>query len=226
MKIAIVTPCYSGVVNLNFCLSLMETVNRVKKSECMFYSVAGSSILPMARNALVAKAMAWGADKIVMIDDDISWKSDDFQRLVLHPVSICAGVYQKRPFTLGERAEFAVSTFPEGFTPDWRGLCEVDGAATGFLRVDREVFEALKPTVCKLYDPKEQTGPVADEMFEYFAYGKMIKDDRTAFEGEDFNFCRKARAIGHRTFIDPAIKLGHYSGQLCFGASLPPMEIF
>lgn len=206
-------------------MSLMETINRVKQSECMFYSVAGSSVLPMARNSLVAKAMAWGADKIVMIDDDVSWKSEDFQKLVLHPVSIVAGVYQKKQFTQGTTPEFAVSMLPGGMTPDWRGLCEVDGAATGFLRVDREVFEALKPSVCKLYDPSEPSGPVADELFEYFAFGKMLKDDRTAFEGEDYNFCRKARGIGHRTYVDPSMKLGHYAGQFRFGASLPNMDI-
>lgn len=226
MRIAILTPCYSGVVNLQFTMSLMGTIQRVKKSECMFYSVAGSSILPMARNSLVAKAMAWNADKIVFIDDDISWDTEDFQKLILADCPIIAGVYQKRPFKAWETASFAISTMPDiGIQTDHRGLIEVDGAATGFMRVDRKVFDDMKPTVPKLYDPSDPTGPVADELYEYFAYGKMLKDNRTAFEGEDFNFCRKARALGHPTFVDPNFNLHHYVGQLAFGAKLPEQPL-
>lgn len=226
MKICVCTPVYSGLVNLQFMMSLMETIQRVKKSECMFYSIVGSSILPMARNSLVAKAMSWGADKIVFIDDDISWKSDDFQRLILHPVPIAAGVYQKRPHDPMAPPEMAVSSFPEGMHADHRGLIEVDGAATGFMRVDREVFEALKPCVVKLYDHRNNEDKAeAAELYEYFAYGKMLKDNRTAFEGEDFNFCRKARSSGFRTFVDPSIKLGHHVGQFRFGAHLTSNDI-
>jgi hypothetical protein len=101
---------------------------------------------------------------------------------------------------------------------------EVEGAATGFLRIDREVFEAMKPSVCKLYDPRTEPAEM-EELYEYFAFGKMLKNNRTAFEGEDYNFCRKARALGYKTFIDPTMKLGHHVGQYKFGASLPPLSL-
>lgn len=225
MKIAILTPSYSAQVNVHFAISLAATLSRVRQSECVFLTVVGSSILPMARNSLVAKAMAWGADKLVFIDDDVSWDTEDFQKLVLSEPKIMAGVYQKRPHAPHDAPDFAVSSFPDGMKPDFRGLVEVDGAATGFMRIDREVFEAMKPSACRLYDPKTHDGSEANELYEYFAYGKMIKDQRTAFEGEDYAFCRRARALGFKTFIDPAMKLGHHVGQYKFGASLPPLSL-
>ena len=220
MKICVVTPCYQGTVNVQFLMSLMNTITRIKKSECMFFTVIGSSILPMARNLLVAKAMALGADKIVMIDDDVSWQSDDFQRLVIAPEKIVAGVYQKRPHNWQDQPEMAVSLFPTGLEVDDRGLAEVDGAATGFMRVDREVFEAMKASCVKLGD-KSLEPDQERELFEYFQFARQQKDDGKVYlEGEDYNFCRRARALGFRTYVDPAIKLGHHVGQFRFGASL------
>ena len=49
----------------------------------------------------------------------------------------------------------------------------------------------------------------------------MQKDDGKVYlEGEDYNFCRKARSLGFKTWIDPSIKLGHHVGQFRFGANL------
>lgn len=225
MKIAILTPCYSGQCNVQFMMSLMNTITRVRKSECSFFTVIGSSILPMARNMLIAKGLAMGADKLVLIDDDVSWHSDDFQKLVLAPEKIVAGVYQKRPHNHTDAPEMAVSLFPGGLQADERGLCEVDGAATGFMRVDREVFEAMKAHVVKLGDDK--CDPEQEKhLHEFFQFARHQKDDgKTYLEGEDYNFCRKARTLGFKTWIDPSIKLGHHVGQFKFGASIGELPI-
>lgn len=224
MKIAIVTPCYSGVVNLHFAISLVATIKAMKRAECQFFSNVGSSILHMARNQLVAQAMAAGADKIVMIDDDVSWSTAGFEALVLAPERIVGGVYQKKPHNPYAKPEMAMSANAGGLTPNWQGLCEVDGAATGFLRVDREVFEAMKPHVQKIHDdgmPKNE----CDELFEYFAFDKLIKDGNTYVHGEDFRFCKLARTAGFRTYIDPKIKLGHHLGGFKFDAALQTIDL-
>ncbi len=220
MKIVVLTPCYQGVVNVQYMMSLMRTITRIKKSECMFFTVIGSSILPMARNLLIAKGLALGADKFVLIDDDVSWNDDDFQKLVLLPEPIVAGAYQKRPHHPHDAPEMAISLFPSGLEADSRGLCEVDGAATGFMRVDREVFEAMKPHCVKLGD-KSLEPDQEKHLYEFFQFARMQKDDgKTYLEGEDYNFCRKARTLGFKTWVDPSIKLGHHVGQFRFGASL------
>lgn len=220
MKIAVLTPCYSGMVNIQFMMSLMNTITRVKKSECSFFTVVGCSILPQARNMLLAKGLAMGADKLVLIDDDISWHSDDFQKLVLGPEPIFAGTYQKRPHNHFDRPEMAISLFPSGLEADNRGLCEVDGAGTGFMKIDREVVEAMKSHCVKLGD-KTADPEQEKHLYEYFQFARMQKDDGKVYlEGEDYNFCRKARSLGFKTWVDPSIKLGHHVGQFKFGANL------
>jgi hypothetical protein len=224
MRIAIVTPCYSGLVNLHFALSLITTIKGLKRADCQFFSNIGSSILHMARNQLVAQAMASGAEKIVMIDDDVSWTQNGFERLVMAPERIVAGVYQKKPGHPSAKPEMALSATADGLVPNMHGLCEVDGAATGFLRVDREVFEAMKPHCQKIHDDNMSKAE-CDELFEYFAFDKMIKDGKTYVHGEDFRFCHKARDAGFRTYIDPNIKLGHHLGGMKFDASLNTIDL-
>lgn len=224
MKVAIVTPCMSGNVNLHFAISLITTIKAMKKVECQFFSNIGSSILHMARNQLVAQAMAAKADKIVMIDDDVSWTNEGFERLILAPERIVGGVYQKKPHNPYAKPDMAMSANAGGLVPNWQGLCEVDGAATGFLRVDREVFEAMKPNALKIHDDNMPAHEVA-ELYKYFAFGSLIKDGHTYEHGEDYYFCHRARDAGFKTYIDPKIKLGHHLGGFKFDASLETINL-
>lgn len=224
MKVAVITPCYSGMVNLDFFMSFMTTMQRIRKAEFSFIACKGCSDLPGARNGLIARALAQGADKIVMIDDDISWNSDDFPKLVLGPAPIMAGAYQKRPHHPFEKPEMAISLFEHGMVADERGLIEVEGAATGFMRVDREVFEAMKPH-CEKYDDKSLTPEENAHLHMFFAWGWMEKEGQRYRRGEDYNFCERARGLGFKTVVDPTIKLGHHVGQFKFGATLPEIPV-
>ena len=67
------------------------------------------------------------------------------------------------------------------------------------------------------------TVALADEFFQFARYQK--DDGKTYLEGEDYNFCRKARTLGFKTWIDPSIKLGHHVGQFRFGASIGDLPI-
>lgn len=205
-------------------MSLMHTIPRVSSVECMFYSIVGNSVLPMARNQLVAKAMSWGADKLLFIDDDISWDEDAFKRVVTAPANIVAGAYQKKQEDPTAPPSMAISLHAEGMVVGPNGLYEVDGAGTGFMRVDRCVFEDLKTKCVKLGCDEE--GPAVEkEMYEYFMFGRLIKNDKTYLDGEDYNFCRKARDVGYKTYVDADIKLGHNCGPLKFGAKLETTKI-
>lgn len=224
MKLAILTPSASGLVNTAFCVSLCDTVRRIQKTECAFFTVCGVSILHMARNTLVARAMAWGADRFVLLDDDVSWEPDDFQKLVLHPEPIVGGVYQKKMGSMAGAKSFAVSALPTGFQADHRGLVEVHGAATGFLRVDREVFDAIKPHAPKIHDDALTDAENA-HLHLWFDFPITQQPKGLMVQGEDYSFCQKARGAGYRIWVDPAIRLGHHIGGFKFDAALPAMNL-
>lgn len=224
MKIALCTPCYSGNVNLHYAMSLMATMKAMSRVDCIFLSNIGSSLIHMSRNVLVAQALAQKADKIVFIDDDVSWTNNGFERLVLGPQHIVAGVYQKKPHTPHAEPEMALSVNPGGLVPDFTGLCEVDAAATGFIRIDAEVFEKLK-TTCQKIEDNSLHPDEAVHMYEFFSFGKLIKDGKVYVHGEDYAFCHKAREVGYKTYIDPNIRLGHHHGTFKFDAAMKTVEL-
>lgn len=205
-------------------MSLVATMKAMTRVDCIFLSNIGSSLIHMSRNVLVAQALAQKADKIVFIDDDVSWTNNGFERLVLAPQKIVAGAYQKKPHNPYVEPEMAISVMPEGLVPDYTGLCEVDGAATGFIRIDAEVFEKLKASCQKIEDdnlkPSEQP-----HMYEFFSFGKMIKDGKVYVHGEDYSFCHKAREAGFKTYVDPSIRLGHHHGNFKFDAAMKTIDL-
>ena len=209
---------------MHFAMSLVATMKAMTKADCIFLSNIGSSVIHMSRNVLVAQALAHKVDKVVFIDDDISWTNKGFERLVLAPQPIVAGVYQKKPHNPYAEPSLAVSALPSGLVPNYQGLCEVDGAATGFLRIDTEVFEKLKTTCQKLEDDnlKPEERPY---LYEFFSFGKLIKDGGTYVHGEDYSFCAKARDVGFKTYVDPEIKLGHHHGNFKFDAALKTFDL-
>lgn len=224
MKIAILVPCYSGNVNFHHMLSMVATIKAMKRAEAIILSNLGSSLLHMARNVLVAQAMAQGADKLVFIDDDISWTPNGFEKLVLAPAKICGGVYQKKMHSMNGQPQMAVSMLPEDQRTNQNGLLEVDGAATGFLRIDREVIEGMKPYCMKVED-QMLTPEEAKHMHKFFDFGHLIKDNKTYVHGEDYYFCGKAREAGFRTYVDPSIKLGHHSGGMRWDAQMQTVDL-
>lgn len=210
MKVAILSPLRDGTVHHEFAASLAHTISAVPN--VAWFKVVGNSILPDARALCVARALAWGAEKLVFIDDDMSWNAADFRFLVSHPVTICAGAYRLRS---DDPAKVAISVgwLDDNRETDGRGLIEIDGAGFGFIRIDREVFVAVGGR-------KYRSEALADEENEYlrewFPYG-WAGDLR---EGEDIGFCRRARAAGHKVWLDPAITLGHHAGPMTFRAKL------
>jgi hypothetical protein len=214
----------TGMANIAFTTALVETFRRIQRTDAVFLTVVGSSLLHCARNALVAKALAWGADKVVLLDDDVSWASDDFQKLVLAPEAIVGGVYPKKTGTTHAPTSFAVSALPQGFVPDHRGLVEVHGAATGFLKIDREVFEKIKPITPKIVDASLSKAE-NEHLFTFFDFPVVQHDGGMRVMGEDYAFCQRARQVGYRIWIDPTIKVRHHVGGFTFDAALPPLNI-
>lgn len=229
MNIVILTPSLRSEASIHYSLSLARTMCAVSRSKIGVLTVSGNSILHMARNCLVAQAMAMDADKIVFIDDDVSWDAKAFERVITAPATIVAGVYQKKMGHITDQPQLAVSALPSegadgGVIPRDNGLYEVDGAATGFLRIDRKVFEDMKAYVQKLEDDK-LTKEQNAHLYEYFFFAKRMRDNKVYTHGEDYYFCAKAREAGHRTFVDPDITLGHHAAGMKFDAKLKTVSI-
>ena len=222
MRIGLCTPCYSEQVHYDYMLSVMAADRMARKlgHELMSYVAAGTAILPRVRNRLVAHAMTDKCDWIVCVDDDIGFNAADFFKLFEHGVDIVAAAPAKRHHRWDE-APAAVAKFPQGTivgmkTPAGR-LWKMDAVATGFMAIKASVIDRLESV----------TLPYVTEgtnVRNWFWLDMININGEVTDEGEDYNFCRKFISVGGECWVDPDIRVRHYTGSVCHDVCLADME--
>jgi hypothetical protein len=134
--------------------------------------------------------------KIVWIDSDIAWTSDDFMRLYESDLDIVSGAYML------ENGE--VTAYPQRLGPplDCRDVVnmtepeKVHGVGFGFLAVKQGIFEQLTR-------PWFQSVEVT-----------MTGDDGNEYTfpimGEDISWCERVGRLGYDVWLDPTIRVTHH----------------
>ena len=223
MRIGLCTPCYSEQVHYDYMLSVMAVDRMAARlgHDLKTYLAAGTAILPRVRNRLIAQAMSDKCDWIVCIDDDIGFNADDFFKLFKHGVDIVAAAPAKRHHRWDEQPA-AVTKFPAGKimgmrTPVGR-IWRMDAVATGFMAIRSTVIDrmesATKPYVTE-----------GTQVRDWFWLEMVEMDGQVTDEGEDYNFCRKFKSIGGECWVDPDIRVRHYTGSVCHDVCLADAEI-
>lgn len=106
--LAILTPCFGGQCYVNYVTSLMNTLTLFTSAgiKCKVEFVQNESLIPRARNNLIAKAMS---DKevthMMFIDADIRWNPIDIFKLILANKSIVGGLYPIKSYQWGRLTE-------------------------------------------------------------------------------------------------------------------------
>lgn len=177
----------------------------------------GSADLEDARNCLISQFhVSKQFDKVLFLDDDVSWSPGAVERLVSHPVDFVFGAYPRR----AEGEGFSVRTFPGPIecvdpatgAPHPRGLIKVAGGPAGMMMLSRAaVTKLVEAQADDWYHQPKVEGGKAWNIWEF----DTIDHERIA---EDMNLCRKWRALGGDVWCDPHITLHHhgkktYSGQ-------------
>lgn len=152
-------------------------------------TLSGMCYLDHARNIMVARFMASDSTDFIFVDDDVGFDRDALLRLCSAPYPLVAGVYPKKVTP----PQWPVS-IDAGMKATRDGFAECSVVPTGFMRIHRSVFEALKDRV-SVYD-NEQHG-------ELRAYFKTDIHSRK-YWGEDVEFCRLVREVGIKlhAFLD------------------------
>ncbi len=191
-------------------------------------NVCGSSNVPRARNELVAEFLAGDYTDLLFIDDDMGWEPNDVVRLLASDKQVIGGVGAKKCRLPDSDPRKWCMRMDKGrpFVQDEMGAIQVDGIGTGFLKIERGVFEALAAA-----HPEWKRRGFAEmpdgARRRYHAFFRFEDD----FEemGEDFLFCREWARLGGTIWADPAIRLVHvgeaeYGGDV--GAIFEPAERF
>jgi SAM-dependent methyltransferase len=162
-------------------------------------------LISRARSIAVSRWWAETADDVfLMIDDDIVFQPADAERLVAlcrDGHDIIAAAYPVR-----DGGHLAISGLKGSvaFGPDEPPL-EQRFVSTGFMAVHRRVVDALMPTLPWCHESQPWC-------FKPLFLPFVIDDPAAGghnYLSEDWAFVQRARDLGFRAWLDPAIILGH-----------------
>jgi hypothetical protein len=202
----ICTPCNSGRPCANYTASLADSAVYLAENNVSFdyWLHTEDCHVDDARNYLVHQFMQSGAKRMVFIDDDVGWDTISLAKLLCYQdADIVGGAYPLKQ-TSEEYPIRIIRDRPQlQARPD--GLLEVEGIPTGFMRIDRHVIEKLSEHRKHLLFKGKEAGkddPLQQVIFE-----------RTMVDGHrwsgDLNFCREARKLGFKVWVDPEMTFSH-----------------
>jgi hypothetical protein len=191
VKSLIATIDYLNYNNLSY-LFLNEYSSQV--SAAREATIMGSKFL----NAFATEPLSGQItyDKIIWIDSDISWTTEDFIKMYKSNFDILAGLYFNEEgvpligFT--EEEIYHDPTLLKGKEQPF----EIFAAGFGFISMKSGVFESMPRPWFETVFQKIENEDKTREMFIPY--------------GEDFSWCKKARAAGYRIYLDPSIRVNHH----------------
>jgi hypothetical protein len=234
----IATPMYGGLCYGDYVASLLNakaSLETLYGLRITWAHLTNESLITRGRNRLADLFLASNADKLLFIDSDISFTTEDIMSLWDSDYDVACGLYPKKEINWGaiERAAASgktqeLSAYAGAFvvnfdtskalTLDEKGFLEVRHAGTGFMMIKRGVFELLRPYVnsyrasdYKFTDTGEYVDP---EVSEFFA---TSVNEAGVFLSEDYHFCDLWRKHGGKVHVNPLINLTHLGTHRFYG---------
>lgn len=179
MKVYIGIPMYGG--------ACAEFVSSLLKTRMVFHHTgwevevdihSNCSVLPKARNEIVKRFLDSEFDVLLFLDSDMAFSPVDTVKLVREGKEFAACAYR------GKSEEVTYHCETGGAIRDWM---DADSVATGFKAVRREVY--LKMIEAYPSTRYEEKGETFHALYDF-----ELHEGR--YWGEDYNFCRKWKAIG------------------------------
>ena len=160
---------------------------------------------------------------LFFVDSDIEFSPEDFVKIARSGKPINCGLYPNKVYHwTPERCakgrdflvDFSAKIGGDGSVKkiDDHGLCEIDLAATGFICIERDVFE-------KLQDKVETFRYSKSVRMHDFWNCKVIDDE---WMTEDYVFSRLAQDSGYSIYCDLSIQLIHIGDN---GYTSDPMKV-
>jgi hypothetical protein len=194
LKTLLATPLHTGAADREFIIGLLQAHGLYAAWTCL----EGQANISRARDLLAAQFLATDCTSLVFVDGDVGFSRQDLQWLLESPFPITGGLYQRKSgngqWVCVPQPEIAVAE------PDSAHYKRVQRVGTGFLRIDRVVFDALIERQLAVEYPLE-----SNRLHHFFPSG--VLDGQ--FLSEDYYFCELAARAGFPVRIDARIRLKH-----------------
>jgi hypothetical protein len=197
-------PAYGGEVKAETALALAGAGVALALAgiEVTFGMQQGCCYLDHTRNMLATAFMRSEATDMLFVDADVGFSPEAVVQIARATRPYVAGVYpMKRDDTT-----FPVTFDVDELRADAQGLVEAASVPTGFLRLNRAVFEALPVTMYR--DDRD------NEWMGYFHSG--VRHGR--YSGEDTDFASRWRSLGGKIYILPELHFTHTGGKAWEGS--------
>lgn len=179
-------PAYGGV-EAEFLNSVLAGVLVCQKAgwDIEYEVLPGCSLIDKARNDIAHRFLASGRDCLLFLDVDLAFDAGAMLALLERPEDIIGSAY------VGKDGRAKYNVLPLDPLNEQNGAWECEGIATGFLKISRRALLSM--------EAPEYAGVKA-----FFSCGVF----EGVYWGEDYHFCREARAQGGSVWLLPA-ELGH-----------------
>ena len=220
-RIFIGTPCFEGKVYCNYTSSLIKTLDLLRENG-IDYEVhfMPNQIVTRARNILAYEFLSGNFTHLLFIDADIQWKPQDVIKLINHKKELVVGLYANKSYLIVEsnnffkKIQYSSTFFPENNIMDKNKLMEIKHGATGFMLIERCVFE-------KVIDLAPEFKYSSHTMNDFFPC-KVVDGD---YLTEDYAFCQIWREKGGKIWADLSVCLNHEGWHSYHGNPLKTFEI-
>jgi hypothetical protein len=240
IRLVIATPCYGGGVQAHYLISLINTVELLQKHG-ITYEISllpGDSLVPRARNALVAKFLTNPKNThLLFIDADIHWNPMEVIKLLGHDKPLVGGLYPKKSWRWDKLKDLekikskATAKHNEGipessiiqhnlldydlnYIPGKQvkvsnNLVELRHIATGFMMIQREVLTRMIECIGDEIKYTDDCGALNSEENPFLYAFFDCQVKRDHYLSEDWLFCDRWRQMGGKVFGDITIALTH-----------------
>jgi hypothetical protein len=203
-------PCYGGMVNEAFFISMLKFMAAANKLGLNFTvdTMVNESLIPRGRNSLVAKFLAFEpkSTHLMFVDADIGFEPEEIIKLLLANKDVSGGLYPKKALPI----QYVVNKIPNSEKdPNNPNLVEVANLGTGFMLIKREVIEKIIMARPDLHYADAIGLDSKYDAYKYALFDTSIDEVTREYLSEDYHFCKLWRSMGGKIWADLTIRLDH-----------------
>jgi hypothetical protein len=229
-KIFIATPMYGGMCYGKYMSSIMTLTSLLEQNgiSWLFKFIYNDALITRARNFLVHEFLQTDCTHLFFIDGDIEFNAQHVLDMLAANKGIVCGAYPCKNIVWEKIPSLLASGVPseelhkyvrdyaynaENIVIGSPGLKEAENAGTGFMLINRKVFDKLSNTV-PYYTSTERTLFTSQKIGIFF--DTSIDTRYNQYLSEDYHFCKLWRDLGEKVYIAQWVELKHI-GTFAFG---------